>query len=281
MNTKRFLRRVVYETYSLIPRKTLRPSNDPIDVVIPVLQKDLGILPLCLEGIRECVRNKIKSIYIISPDDERTKDFCVAHGLIFIDEAQVLNFKKTDLNLMVCDNTIDRSGWLFQQLIKLSGCVGTCDNYLCIDADHILIRPHVFVVADGRPVFYKSAEYHKPYLDNITRLTGIDHFSYLSYVVHKMCFNREKIAKLHEMFERNANGKQWWQVVLESYDRRQKSGFSEFQLYAHFVESKIERSWQAHSLKYEKMDTYDNLRRRYSSRYAALTFPSFKNKKKK
>lgn len=246
-------------------------------MVIPILQKDLLILPLCLSGIYNCITNIIQGIYIVSPNDKKIIDFCKENNLVFVDESTLFDFTPKDINLIIKGREQDRSGWLFQQLIKLSGEIGTCDNYLCIDADHILIRPHVFITDKEMPVFYKSAEYHKPYNDNLQKLIGVKKFSFLSYVVHKMCFNRAKIKELHNLLERNANGKSWVQVIIDNYDRTQWSGFSEFQLYGHFIKNKTERSWKSHSLRYEKLGTYEELRKRYSKWYASVTFPSYKN----
>lgn len=282
MNWHKLIRKAYYKAYSSVPRRGLQPSSEPIDVIIPVLQKDLRILPLCIEGVRHCVMNAIKDIYIVAPHDEVIISYCRENGLVYVDESEVFSFTPKELNLKVRTGREgrerDRSGWLFQQFIKLSGRIGACSNYLCIDSDHVLIRPHVFVTDSGQPVFYKSREYHKPYTDNISKLIGIRQFSFLSFVAHKMCFNKDRIEELHKLLESNAGGRTWTQVVLDSYDRTQVSGFSEFQLYGHFVKEKIERPWLAHSLRYGKIRPYDELRRRYSRRYASLTFPDYKNK---
>lgn len=275
MMIQRLSRKIVYHLYTLIPFRPLKPSSEPIDVVIPILQKDLKILPLCLEGVRHCVVNHVKDIYIVSPWDARIVEFCKDQKLIYVDEASLFDFSPQDMKLIVGNH--NRSGWLFQQFIKLSGKLGTCENYLCIDADHILIRPHVFLTAKGLPVFYKSSEYHKPYIDSVKRLIGQNHFAFLSYVAHKMCFNKTKLKKLHQMLEEKGKGKTWTQVIIDSYDRREGSGVSEFQLYAHYVERKIERPWLEHDLLYNKLEDYEELCKQYGHRYASVTFPKWMN----
>lgn len=65
------------------------------------------------------------------------------HHLIFVDENEVLPITKKDINY-ICKDGRDRSGWLFQQLLKLAGNIGTCENFITIDSDHILLKPHTF-----------------------------------------------------------------------------------------------------------------------------------------
>ena len=158
-------------------------------MVIPVVAKDLGTLPLCIEGVRRQVQHPIENIYLVAPDDERVKQFCREQGLVYVEETTVLGFGPKALNLG------NRSGWLFQQFIKLSGGVGTCRHYLCIDADHVLIRPHVFLSAAGETVFYMSYECHQPYYDNILRLIPELKLADLSYVAHKMLFSKASRKK--------------------------------------------------------------------------------------
>ena len=151
----------------------LVPSQQKIDVVIPIVAKDLHILPLCLEGVRQQVSHHIKDIYIVAPAEQDIVKFCETNNLHFVDETSVLGFSPKELNIVITNpdgTTRNRSGWLFQQLIKLSGKVGTCQHYLCIDADHVLIRPHVFLTDDNKTVFYMSYEEHKPYYENIHKL---------------------------------------------------------------------------------------------------------------
>lgn len=279
MKDQEFIRKVAYHLYAFLPQKQLTPSDEPIDVIIPILQKDFKILPLSLKGIRKCVVNRVKNIYIVSPKDELIMNFCEQEKLIFVDENSLFDFSPCEMHLTVENGKRDRSGWLFQQFIKLSGKIGTCDNYLCIDADHILLRPHVFLSQGNIPIFYKSQEYHKPYTDIITRLIGLRKFSLLSYVAHKMLFNKKNLADLRQCIEQDSNGESWTQIIIDKYDKTEGSAFSEFQLYGHYVKDKIERPWLHKGLPYTRIDTYENLSLQYSKHYASITFPDWINKK--
>lgn len=276
------LRKIRYRLFAWQRHQMLTPSEEPIDVVIPATHKDLHILPLCLEGVRRQVPHPIEHIYVVAPQTAEVEQFCKSHSLQFVDECSVLGFGPRDLNLQITfadGHTRDRSGWLFQQLIKLSGKVGTCHHYLCIDSDHVLIRPHVFLTADGRTVFYMSYEEHQPYYDNIGRLMPGLKLDTLSYVDHKMLFDKMQLVQLHNALSQRS-GKPWVDTIIDSYDRHCEAGFSEFELYGNFVTEKVRRPWLQKRLPYSRLADYDTLRRQYSGSRWSLTFPDYMKQNK-
>ena len=200
-------RKLRYRIFSWTPHPELTPSTEPIDVIIPIVAKDLQTLPLCLQGVRRQVQNTIKDIYIVAPQNAEITDFCARNGLIYVDEASVFGYSPRQLGLKVLPpnaakdadaKPLDRSGWLFQQFVKLSGAIGTCRHYLCIDADHILIHPHVFLADSGETVLYMSYENHQPYYDIIRRMLPNLPLAPLSFVAHKMLFDKELLQELQE-----------------------------------------------------------------------------------
>lgn len=277
------LRKIRYRLFAWKRFPQLQSSAEAIDVVIPIVGKDLRILPLCLEGVYHCVAHPIQQIYIVAPAQDEIVCFCEEHGLQFVDEREVFGFGPKELNLQIQNadgSQSNRSGWLFQQLIKLSGRVGTCQHYLCIDADHVLIRPHVFLTQDNKTVFYMSYEEHQPYYDNIHRLLPDLVLDKLSYVDHKMLFDKQQVERLHQALTQGT-GLLWTDVVLKSYDRSSFAGFSEFELYGNFVVDKVQRPWLQKRLPYKKMADYDTLQRQWSRSRWSLTFPDYMRQNKK
>ena len=277
------IRKIRYRLFAWQHHSQLKPAQEPIDVVIPLVAKDLKIFPLCLEGIRHCVPHPIKNIYIVAPPQDEVKKFCEDNGLVFVDESSVFGFnpKELKLHILWSDGTVkDRSGWFFQQLLKLSGNVGTCRYYLCIDADHVLIRPHVFLTEDRKTVFYMTYEYHQPIIDHLHRLLPDLKLDNLSYVDHKMLFDKEQLKKLHEAIS-HYSGKPWLETDIESYDRTLStpSAFSEFEIYGNFVQDKVQRPWLQKRLPYSKIADYETLQRKWSRSRWSLTFPDYINKK--
>lgn len=273
------LRKIRYRLFAWRPFPQLKPAHEPIDVVIPIIAKDLAILPLCLQGVRQCVPHPIQHIYIVAPLQDEIIRFCQENDLQFVAEDTVLGFSPKELNLQIPlpdGSQWNRSGWLFQQLVKLSGRVGTCRYYLCIDADHVLIRPHVFLTEDHKTVFYMSYEEHQPYYDNNHRLLPDLPLAPLSYVDHKMLFDKEQLSRLHAVLAPQS-GKTWIETIVNSYDRQCFAGFSEFELYGNFVTEKVTRPWQQKRLSYKKLADYATLQRKWSASRWSLTFPDYIN----
>ena len=273
------LRKIRYRLFAWRKFPELEAAGETIDVVIPIIRKDLKILPLCLEGVRRCVPHPIAAIYIVAPAEEEIIQFCEANQLVFVDETSVFGFGPKDLKLEIHTpdgQILNRSGWLFQQFLKLSGRVGSSRYYLCIDADHVLIRPHVFLTPRGETVFYMSYEEHQPYYENIHRLLPGLTLDKLSYVDHKMLFDKEQLKTLHKQLERS--GHPWTEVILQSYDRSCHAGFSEFELYGNFVKRKVQRPWLHKRLSYQKLRDYETLRKIWGKSRWSVTFPDYMNK---
>ena len=302
-------RKLRYRIFSWTRHPELTPSSEPIDVIIPIVAKDLQTLPLCLEGVRHQVQNTIKDIYIVAPRDKEITDFCARNGLIYVDETSVFGYSPRQLGLKVLppgkgrdtdSKPLDRSGWLFQQFIKLSGAIGTCRHYLCIDADHILIHPHVFLAQGGDTVLYMSYEHHQPYYDIIHRLFPELPLAPLSFVAHKMLFDKELLRDLQQdlssliqhpsslgepdganssLFTLHSSLPTWQLAILRNLDRSEISGFSEFETYGNYALAKrspILRPWQQKRLKRKHIADYDTLCRKYARPYRwTLTFPDY------
>ncbi len=270
------LRKIRYRLFAWRHFPALQAALEPIDVVIPIIQKDLHILPLCLEGVRHCVAHPINQIYIVAPPEISIKDFCGANQLQFVDENSVFDFSPKDLRLEIHTkdgHDLNRSGWLFQQLVKLSGKIGTCRYYLCIDADHVLVRPHLFLTKEQKTVFYMSYEDHQPYYAHIQRLLPDLKVDSLSYVDHKMLFDKEQLQALHKVLQRN-NGS-WIETILQNYDLSEVSGFSEFELYGNYVTQKERRPWLQKRLPYKELADYETLCQKWSHSRWSLTFPDY------
>ena len=98
------------------------------------------------------IAQRINKIYIISNSNNKIINFCLKNNLVFIDEKSIFNLDKNHIKYKVGD--IDRSGWLFQQLIKLNGDkITEKENFLVLDSDTIFIRRITFF-KDNKTIFY-------------------------------------------------------------------------------------------------------------------------------
>lgn len=261
-------------------RQKIIPSKTPIDVAIMVLEKDLDILPLCIEGVKKHVKQVVDNIYVVCPSSELIKKFCCENNLNYIVESSILGYSPKDLEIVVTSDgeVMDRSGWLFQQLVKLSGKIGECQYTLFIDSDHILLNDHVFLTSKGKTVYYMSNEFHLPYYINMRRLLKKKVLipPVLSFVSHKMLFDKEKLMALHDILEeKNNNDEKWDEAIINQYDKKEKSGFSEFELYGYlFGSDGIWLPWNELRLNYAKKMPYEFLQKEYKH-LSSVTFPSF------
>jgi hypothetical protein len=221
------------------------------------------------------VTQPIENIYIVAPNEPEILDFCLKNELTYIDELTVIGYGPKQINLINPMSGANRSGWLFQQLIKLSGQVGTCQHYLCIDADHVLLQPHVFFTEQEQTVFYMSAEYHAEYYANLARLSKdhVNSSAYFSYIAHKMLFDKQQLDTVRNELS-TINNTPWDLAILASLDRTNDAGFSEFELYGNYypAANKLKRPWNNLNLKYEDILSYNLLQKTYAHKYKALTF---------
>ena len=272
---RRLFRYPIYNFLKLFSTTNMpEASDEPIDVIIPIIAKDLLVLPLCIEGIKKNVLNKINAIYLVGPSDDRIISFAKKNDLIYVEEDTVLGFGVKDIKY-ITNKGENRSGWLFQQLIKLSGNIGQCQNFVTIDSDHILINPHVFLTKDDTFIFYQSEEFHWTYIKVIYQLIGVFAITPLSYVSHKMIFNKEILVQLKNIIEQRS-GKKWTDTIISSLNRDDSSPFSEFELYANFVSSKKKKNklWLQKTLYRATSIKLAELQNRYNDKLS-VTYPEY------
>lgn len=273
-----YLRIALYKYAIMRGKKILPVKNIVIDIVIPVIPKDLSILPLCIAGVRENVNHTINAIYIVAPDNTDIKKYCEVNNLVFVDECSILGYGTEGVNFVTKDGT-NRSGWIFQQLLKLSGRIGTNRYYLVIDSDHILLKPHTFITNTNKLCFYQSSEWHYPYYKNIKKLIGKNAIHGLSYVAHKMIFDKEILLSLHNEIE-GRHSCAWDKAIIHSLDKNESSPFSEYELFGTYVseKEKVSLPWREKALKYDAIESLDALKRKYGH-CLSVTFPEYLNKK--
>ena len=208
-------------------------SLPKIDVLIPAIEKDLVTLPYVIKSVKRHVKHPIGHIFIVSPRRQRMVAFCRRMKKCrFVDENTVLPITKK--NITYRSKRWERSGWLFQQLLKLSGDkVCTTNNFLVIDADTVLIRPHVFTV--GKKTVFYSRNWSQPeYFKTYRRLLGKQPTAPSSLVTHYMLFNRSKLSKLKRHIEAK-HQTSWYAAILRNMDKSKQFAFSEFETYGNFI----------------------------------------------
>ncbi len=254
------------------------PKDSPVavDVLILAVPKDYATLPLVIKSIKTFVKHPIGEIIIVAPDSSEVRLIAETSGCVFRDETQFLPISKQDIEYSV--NGLDRSGWLFKMLLIFAGdkiCAN--EHFLVIDADTLLIRPHVFA-KDGKTLLLYSDEYHPPYFTAYRNLLGKNPPSCVSFVCHYMLFHRPKLNALRLAIEHHT-GMTWYQAIIENTDRTIPSGFSEYETYGNFVLSRYPNSvwmeyWFNLSMDGSKVDL-NHLPNSWSQHYRAVSFHSY------
>lgn len=206
-------------------------DSKKIDIVIPTISKDFEALGLLIQSLK-FIKNQINKIYIVAPKGVYIENFCALNNLIFIDETVVLGFSKDYIKYKV--GNIDRSGWLFQQLIKLSGDIFVeMDDYLVIDSDTIFVNNCCFK-RDSKYIFYASEEWHRPYFQSFKNLFGYLAPTKLSLTSHMMIFNRHLLREMKLEIEAS-NHRVWYDKYIDSCLGEEKSCISDYEIYANWV----------------------------------------------
>ncbi|PKM80488.1 MAG: hypothetical protein CVU89_13120 [Firmicutes bacterium HGW-Firmicutes-14] len=210
-----------------------------IDVLIPVVEKDREVLPYAIDFARKNIRHPIGEVFIIAPDDGIFKTMSAQKGCRFINENTVLPITRKDIDYCpkIKNKFLDRSGWLFQQLLKLSGDkIGSQEGYLVLDADTLLIRPHVFE-HNGKTVFFYRKDLHRPYLQTYEKLLGEKAMaadSSISFVIQYMYFKNNKLAELKKLIEARHHT-DWYTAIINNINKQELSSFSEFETYGNYI----------------------------------------------
>lgn len=256
--------------------KAKNPSKKEIDIVIPTISKDFSLLNNVISSLKK-VEQMINKIFIISQENEEIIAFCKKNNLVFIEEKSLLGYGKDKINYRV--GGVDRSGWIFQQLLKLSGeKITEKENYLVLDSDTVLTAPNSFI-NDNRFVFYQNKEWHQPYFESFKKIFGYHTKNKLSFTSHMMIFNKKLLREMKKEMEIRWN-KSWDQVYLMTIDNQEASCVSDYDTYAnwvlyHYPQLVKEQPFYNTSLSRTKLAPLEVLEKNYGKKYKSVSFHSY------
>jgi hypothetical protein len=248
-------------------------SDLRLDVVIPVAGIDTAVLPLTVAGLRRNLNHPLGRIIVVTVAGSEAHRVASQLGCDVIDEDSVVPLRRSDLDYRV--GTLDRSGWLFAQLVKLNvDTLSTEDYVLLLDADTVLIRPQSFT-RGAAVVALVSKEYHLPYFAAYTALLDEHPRSRLSFIAHHMVMDRRTLIGLKTLIEQR-QGRPWWQAILDVCDFSCLSCFSEYELYGNYALSRnrsmVRRWWENCPCPRDQLASLDDLQRRFGSHYRSVSF---------
>lgn len=257
----------------------LKKQNDTtsIDLVIPTISKDFEILHTVIVAAKKHLRHNIGNTYIVTHPTEALKEFCSQHGYILVDELDVLGYGKDSIPYIV--NGVDRSGWMFQQLLKLSGEKFVKNsNYVVIDSDTVLLNSHSFI-QNEKFVFLQAEEWHEPYSRAFETMFDYPVKTSLSYTSHMMVFNTEMLALMKSELE-NKHNLSWDAVFINTANDKELSCVSEYFTYANWVihnfpDNIINRVFHNLSLPRNKFNSLKDLEENFGDKLNSVSFHSY------
>ena len=169
-------------------------SNDPIDIVIPCVEKDLEILELCIAGIKKNYP-EYRRIIVISKNH-------LTQNAEWFNEAD-FPFSINDIKNALTKNEPSRTallekygrlGWYYQQLLKLYALFVIPDissNILILDSDTIFRKPVKFLNDQNAGLYNYISGFHTCYFNHAHKLLPNfqKYFDY-SGIAHHMVFQK-------------------------------------------------------------------------------------------
>lgn len=260
-------------------------SKTKIDVVIPAIDKDFETLQYVIDSIRKFVMHPIGKIYIISPSNsEKIKEMCQLKRCEFVDENTVLPTTKKDISYRPKDDSspdgIDRSGWVFQQLLKW-GADQICEQeyFLITESDTIFIRPRIFEYKGKVIIPCSTDPCHIPYFKSYEKLLGEKIEPIFNFTSHHSLFQKKVLKQLKKAIQ-NHCGAIWYKAIIDNLDDKEISSVSDYEtygqfLYSHFRNKVILEHWFNLSLKRGDLKKIEKLEKIHGNDFKAISFHSY------
>ena len=266
-------------------------ENIKYDLVIPVNFNDTKNLVQQRKIFKKFLN--FENIIIITTN--QTRDLKEKNSFIFIKEDELVskeNLIKFFHKIQIKET--NRIGWYLQQFLKMSYS-RICDKeyYLLWDSDTIPIKP-IKMFDKGIPFFDMKEEHHPPYFITLNRIIPDLHISKYSYISEHMIIKTNYMKNLLDEIESNSfiPGKIFWEKILMSIDKTEinKSGFSEFETYGSYVDTKypnayIHRRWLSRRDMTKFFGNLENMNRNdfkwLSKDYYTITFEKWDKFEKK
>lgn len=208
-------------------------SSVEIDIFIPFAEKYVSTLGQVIAGIDKNIKHPINKIFLVGNHAQAIANLKSTHQIKFIDENKILDFNKERIKHNY--QNIDRSGWLFQQFLKLSADqVCEKENILIVDADTYFPKPKIFF-HKNKMIIDQSEERHEPYHVAYDKILKKKSTSKLSFITHYMLFNKTFLGEMKKEIEMLHAGTPWHEVILNNIQYDNLSGFSEYELYGNYI----------------------------------------------
>ncbi|MEM9542769.1 MAG: DUF6492 family protein [Cyanobacteria bacterium P01_E01_bin.42] len=223
-----------------------------IDIVIPVAEKDLPKLPLCVDGILANSLTPIHKIYIVARQDICNTNILSDRPVSWIDEA-TYPFSLDDIQgrLQHQQSRYNNSSWYYQQLLKFyvfETIPNLQPHILILDSDFFASQKLEFLTDDDRAILSYGypfkwllktknypAENQHSHIDFAQRLIpGWHPVNPFSGMHHHILLNRKIVKQLFFKVE-ESHQKEFWQAFIDNVKFEKWNAASEYVIYYHFA----------------------------------------------
>lgn len=222
-------------------------KRDKLELMIPITKTDVPALKHNIKYILKYL--PVKRIILVGADNIRdllSEDFPIS----YINENEIyknMTYKNINVIMEKLCGTGRRTGWYFQQFIKMAYATICKDEYYLIwDGDTVPITNIDFFSAEsGKPYLgyrnhEKCDEPFYPVMDVLLPNQLLHKTCQESYIAEHMLINCEIMKNLISDIENNdsINGTLFFEKILNAIDKEvlNLSGFSEFETYATYVQ---------------------------------------------
>jgi hypothetical protein len=193
-----------------------------IDVVIPAHRKDAPALPAVIGAALRHIAD-VRRVVVVSREEVRSADPRV-----------VWQPEPPESELPRPTVLGERSGWVYQQLLKLGTPTyahDVSDAFLIVDADVVFLRPTSFTPEPGKRFPYSIGyEWHAPYRAAYERLFGRKPPVGYSLISHHMLLDRELLAEMFAEIE-SIHGVPWHEAYVAAVDPSEPSSIADYETY--------------------------------------------------
>jgi hypothetical protein len=149
---------------------------------------------------------------------------------------------------------------------------------LAIDGDTVLLRNQA-LISEKKSLIQFSEEYHQPYFQTYFRILDRVPTTKISCVSHKMLFNKGRLNELKKEIEKK-HDIPWHRAIYLNAELTDLSGFSEFELYGHWMldnypNEVITNIWSNIALDVDKLLEFEKLSMKYGKQFETISFHNY------
>ena len=165
-----------------------------LSVMILCHQKDLDLLPTCIQGVINSIDDDLEEIIIVSPTpinlDKLVQNILIRNIL----DAEVISDEL--VHEIKRKFGKDHFTWVLQQVVKIRVALLLNVEYLLVlDSDTILTHPRK-LAGESRQILSMSYEYHSPYVRHYERFKPSHKEVGLSFVTHHQIWQRDVVRRI-------------------------------------------------------------------------------------